>query len=342
MFVTWLMLAALLVPVPPPPAGGANDESTRPPPVVLAGGRSVVTTNSTGGLQRHTLIPSTSVFGTYSSTSVRTCTFTADHDETRLSNNTVVPKGTVVTSSYLFVEAPLPNPTIVGSAGLDLSFGIPDSPLADGMRSFGIWCDSNRYLVAFKGLIDVSISDAFLDPIPRLAHLLNTLQLDRPTVFTNPVVDTYGGLVTRYPAWLAITADAWRIQQSPAEDYRGTTLLLIAQPRNLEFIVEFTPNPDKPSPAYRGVVGCVPAIAATEQNDVIPPFPVLPDQTKPGVNGPCMWTPPGPGTVTVTASITYTITFWADGWTENQDDYTWTSDPTTYVTGELIAVNTKP
>jgi hypothetical protein len=55
-----------------------------------------------------------------------------------------------------------------------------------------------------------------------------------------------------------------------------------------------------------------------------------------------MWTPPGPGTVTITARITYSITFWASGYTEPDDDYTWESQPTTYTTGELIAVNTDP
>jgi hypothetical protein len=55
-----------------------------------------------------------------------------------------------------------------------------------------------------------------------------------------------------------------------------------------------------------------------------------------------MWTPPGPGLVTITARVTYTITFWADRYTQPDDDYTWTSLPTTFVTGELTAVNTKP
>ena len=55
-----------------------------------------------------------------------------------------------------------------------------------------------------------------------------------------------------------------------------------------------------------------------------------------------MWTPPGPGNVTITARITYSVTFWANGYTEPTADYVWTSAPTTFVTGELIAVNTKP
>ena len=205
-----------------------------------------------------------------------------------------------------------------------------------------MFCAGAAHDLSSRNFIVVPLLDPFLDPHPRLDNLRSTLQLDRPTVFTNPIVDTYGGLVTRYPTWLAITPDAWVTQQSPAQVYRGTTLLLIAQPRELEFDVVFTPNPDKPSPAYRGMIPCVPGQDATVGGGALPALPVLPDQTDPGANGDCMWTPPGPGSVTITARITYTITFWADGYTEPDDDYTWTSTPTTFVTGELTAVNTKP
>jgi hypothetical protein len=53
-----------------------------------------------------------------------------------------------------------------------------------------------------------------------------------------------------------------------------------------------------------------------------------------------MWTPPGPGTVTIQATITYHVTLWVNGYTEPQPDYTHTGPTTTYTTGELNAVNT--
>ena len=53
-----------------------------------------------------------------------------------------------------------------------------------------------------------------------------------------------------------------------------------------------------------------------------------------------MWTPPGPGSVTVQARITYRVTFWANGFTEALPDYVWTSAEATFPTGELSAVNT--
>ena len=66
----------------------------------------------------------------------------------------------------------------------------------------------------------------------------------------------------------------------------------------------------------------------------------MPDLTQPGVNWFCMWTPPGPGSVTIEARITYRVTFWASGYTEQLADYVWSSPPVTYPTGELSSVNT--
>ena len=49
---------------------------------------------------------------------------------------------------------------------------------------------------------------------------------------------------------------------------------------------------------------------------------------------------PGPGTVTIRARITYNVTFWANGYTERLANYTWSSPPATYQSGELSDVNT--
>ena len=53
-----------------------------------------------------------------------------------------------------------------------------------------------------------------------------------------------------------------------------------------------------------------------------------------------MWTPPGPGTVTIQATITYQVTLWVNSYLEPQPSYTLTGPTTTYNTGELTAVNT--
>ncbi|MEI8238666.1 MAG: hypothetical protein WCI22_04540, partial [Actinomycetota bacterium] len=171
--------------------------------------------------------------------------------------------------------------------------------------------------------------------------LYNQLQLERPVVYRNPVVDRWGGLVTRYSAWLAIRPSAWRAQRSNPSYWRGWTMYLVAAPTSLTFSVRFTPDPTRPSPAFSGLVSCIPAGApARSSSSALPPLPVLAAQSTPGVNGLCRWTPPGPGSVTIQAIIRYRVTFWANGYTEPERDYFWSSAPTTYRVGELSAVNT--
>lgn len=343
--VVALLAVALLAATPPPPPafGSGASSSSAPPPAVLAGARTVSVRDSNGGIQRLTAIPSDSAFARFGGGSARTCSFTADRDDFLLSNGDRVPRGTVVTSTYHFVE------------GVAVAFDLPprelpadivdvpsSGPLEAGLRTFTVFCDRAFYEVNRITIVQVPLVDPLFAVRSQLDALRNALQLDRPVVFENPVVDTYGGLITRYPTWLAIEPDAWRTQRGNSIIHRGATLLLIAQPREMDFVVEFTPNPDKPSAPFRGIVSCVPGESTDSGGGALPAFPVLADQTEPGVNGACTWTPPGPGEVTITARITYSITFWVNGFTEPDDDYVWSSAPTTYDTGELIAVNTKP
>ncbi len=339
-------LALVLAVSPPgaPPGAGVNGGSEdRPPPAVLEGARTVSVRDANGGIQRLTSIPSDSAFARYGGGAGRTCSFTTDRDDFLLSNGDRVPRGTVVTSTYHFVE------------GIAVAFDLPprelpadiiavpsNGPLEEGLRTFTVFCDRAFYEINPVTIVQVPLVDPLFAVRSQLDRLRNALQLDRPVVFENPVVDAYGGLVTRYPTWLAIEPDAWRTQRGGSIIYRGATLLLIAQPREMDFVVEFTPNPDKPSAPFRGIVSCVPSERAESGDGALPAFPELPDQADPGVNGACTWTPPGPGEVTITARITYSITFWANGFTEPEDDYVWTSAPTVYDTGELVAVNTKP
>jgi hypothetical protein len=299
--------------------------------------------DANGGIQRLTSIPSTSAFSRYAGGPAATCSFTADRDDFLLSDGTRVPRGTLVTSTYQFVEGV--------AVALDLPprelpadvIAVPSNgPIEAGLRTFTVFCDRAFYEINRITIVQVPLDDPLFQVRSQLDRLRNLLQLQRPVVFENPIVDEYGGLVTRYPTWLAIEPDAWITQRSNAIVYRGATMLLIAQPRELEFVVDFVPNPDKPSTPFRGIVGCVPDEVADSGSGALPAFPVLPDQSEPGVNGPCTWTPPGPGQVTITARITYSVTFWVNGFTEPDDDYVWTSDPTVFDTGELIAVNTRP
>ena len=40
--------------------------------------------------------------------------------------------------------------------------------------------------------------------------------------------------------------------------------------------------------------------------------------------------------------MTYTVTLWTGQYTASLDDYVWTSEPSTFVTGDLTAVNLDP
>ena len=323
---------------------GAGDSSGNTPPAVLVGlGRSVSVRNEAGGLQRLTTIPTNSAFARHGTGATNKCSLTADRDDFLLSDGSRVPEGTVITSDYTFVEGiASPLDLIPHELPADIT-NIPSrGPLTTGTRTFSVFCDRTYYDINFRGFIEVPLLDPLFNPRSQIASMLNALQLERPVVFTNPVVTTYGGLVTRYPAWLAIHPAGWATTESPARSYRGAQLRLIAQPRLLDFTVDFTPDSDKPSTPSHDVITCLPDIVATTDGDALPALPALPDQAEPGPNGPCQWTPPGPGTVTITANITFTITFAVNEHTETEPDYVWHSLPTSFPSGELHAVNTKP
>ena len=316
---------------------GSNDKKP-PEPVLVTGARSVETRNESGGLTRQTGIPSGSSFATYGGARSSTCEFTADVDGVSADGSAFVAGQVVISTKWVFREVPSsfsPEPSL----GDNTMHGESKGPLADAVRYFAVYCDTRFHLI--RASIPVPVSDPMLDPRPTAADLYNNLQLERPVVFSNPVVAIWGGVVTRYPVWLAVQPSAWRPQKSLPARFLGWTLLLLTEPTSLQFEVNFVPDPNQPSPAFSGIVECVtdPTTVVADAT-AFPAMPTLPEQTEPGVNGPCMWTPPGPGTVTIQARITYTVTFWANGYTEPRPDYVWTSTPTTVQSGELAAVNT--
>jgi hypothetical protein len=273
------------------------------------------------------------MFRTYGGRGVA-CTFSSPFGGTTSNGEPYLPNQIVQSYKWIFIE------------GLPEAMGEPNpadptvsrGSLAAAVRHFTVFCDSIYHFVA---IIDVSARDPMLNPRSQLTNLYNGLQLEQPVVYRNPVVDKWGGLITRYPAWLAIVPSAWRPQRSNPAYWRGWTMYLLTQPAAMEFLVRFVPDAQQPSAPFDGVVACVAMDVATAADAVaFPAVPLLPEQTAPGVNGPCMWTPPGPGSVTVQARVTYHVTFWASGYTETLADYVWTSRPETFRTGELSAVNT--
>lgn len=312
-------------------AGGSNGSSPSTP-ISVPGTRVVDIRTSSGGVARYTTIPGNSAFATHGG-SGKPCSFVATTDGTTSDQQHYVSGQTVISGRWLFLEG---KQLSQGEADPNRPF-MTNGPLSKAVRSFFIFCDTVQHAIGF---ILVGPGDPLLDPHARLTQLYNGLQLERPVVYRNPVVDRWGGLITRYPAWLAIQPSAWRPQTSNVIRYRGWQLALQTQPATMQFQVHFVPDPTQPSPAFNGIVDCVGPSGAQADAVAFPAMPALPEQTEPGVNGPCMWTPPGPGTVTIEARITYHVTFWVTGYTEPLPDYVWTSAPVTFTTGELSAVNT--
>lgn len=326
-----IAIATLMWPASVFAVGGQTSDV--PPPLVVAGARVVDLRNDTGALSRYTTIPSTSAFRTYGGRNA-SCSFVSPSGGTASNGATYLPGQTVHSTKWIFVEG---LPEAIGEPNV-ADPTVSKGSIATAVRWFTVFCDSIGHAV---GIVAVSARDPMFDPYSRLTRLYNGLQLEQPLVFRNPVVDRWGGLITRYPAWLAVQPSAWRTQRSNTATYRGWLLSLLAEPTTLDFLVRFTPDPTAPSTPFDGVVACV-AAGATPVGDgvALPAFPVLPEQAEPGVNGPCTWTPPGPGSVTVQARITYRVTFWASGYTDPLPDYVWSSPVATFRTGELSAVNT--
>ncbi|MEQ1873102.1 MAG: hypothetical protein ABL953_05180 [Ilumatobacteraceae bacterium] len=329
-----ILVAVIMSLVMTPGSAFANDEREEGSPPISATGADVVDIrNTSGSLTRYTSIPNSSLFTTRGRRGP--CGFTAYSSGTTYDGQDYVAGQQVTSTRWMFIEA-----KFQGGLNFDRPDGSTDSngALSQVGRVFEVYCDTVGHHI---DTIIVYSTDSMLDPRVRVTNLYNALQLIEPIVYRNPVVDRWGGLITRYPAWLAIQPAAWTDQASNADFYRGWTLYLYLRPISLSFHVVFTPKPEQPSPAFNGIVACVSSPGdATADTIAFPAVPLLPDQSEPGVNGDCMWTPPGPGTVTIQARITYNATFWANGYTEALPDYTWVSPATTFATGELSAVNT--
>lgn len=300
------------------------------PPVLVPGVRVVDLRTTSGTLERHYSIPSTSQFAREGDGGM--CEFVAATNGTTSDGQPYVRGQTVRSDRWIFIEGQLP--TFDGGTILEPADALP---LEDVVRYFVVFCDSTAHPIA---AITVRNRDPMIDPRRRLDTLRDTLQLVRPVVYTNPVVVRWGGLITRYPSWLAVLPLAWRTQRSSTVTWRGWTMSLVARPIVLDFVVTFRPDPSRPSPSFSGVVACIPeGTIPTIGVASVPAMPQLAVQTAPGVNGRCTWTPPGPGSVTIEARLTYEVVFWANGYYEVQPDYRWSSVPAVFATGELAAVN---
>ncbi len=331
------LLATVFVLIAACPAAAGPDDGGGPP--LIPGSRQVHIRNGSGGIGVYTQIPGGSVFYSHGGGPAAECRGVAEGDDPDTLD--IIEKYRPIRSTkWIFAEGlvtpdPLP-------PDLDIFDPAGARSLDATVRTFSVWCADTYWSANFLRIIDVPATDPMLDPRPRLTNLYNGLQLENLVVYENAVVDRWGGLVVRNPAWLAINGSAWKAQRSNVEYWRGWELYLIAQPVGLDFLIDFAPDSDRPSAAFSGVVSCV-EVGDTPAVSELVEFPQRPsdlgDFAEPGSNRACEWTPPGPGEVTVTARQTFAVTFWASGAVEPQPDYVWTSEPTTFTVGELVAVN---
>jgi hypothetical protein len=230
-------------------------------------------------------------------------------------------------------------------------FGVDGPPLSAMTRTFAVYCDSSSLFLAhpqgnYLGDIVVGPDDAFLNPRSQIPSLWGAVQLERPELGRFPAVDRWGGHVVRNPAWLSIERSGWRTQMTAPVFWRGWQLALVFEPRNLVFDIDYEPADGEPVEPWSGTISCVTGDQRPSTDTYRGLFPSRPhdlaDFAEPTTDTnrqACAWTAPARGTVTITARITFAVTFWANGGIEPQPDFDWTSAPATYTVGELRAVN---
>lgn len=308
-------------------------------PPLIPGARQVQIRNGSGGLGVYTSIPGGSLFARHGGGPGAECDGVAAGDDPD-TLDVLEDQRPIGSTKWIFIEgAFLPVELPVDLTSFDPRAG---TPLDQVVRWFSVYSADTYFTQNALGLVGVSATDPMIDPRTQLTNLYNGLQLEVLSVYENPVVDRWGGLVVRNPAWLAVNGSAWRTQRSNVVSWRGWQLSLVAQPTELEFELEFIPDADRPSEPFSGVVGCVSSSDGYPVSNLVE-FPQRPsdlaDFAEPGSNRACEWTPPGPGEVTVTARQRCTVTLWASGSVEAEPDYVWSSDPVTFRVGELVAVN---
>jgi hypothetical protein len=318
----------------------------------IPGSRVVTTRNNNGGLASFTAIPSGSKFLSHGGAG-SPCEFDG---EPQPDGNPIK----VQSMNWIFIEGnawyQIPIPVYPASTSATTwKEPIPTlGPLSAHIRYFDVYCQSAD-AVNFKQNIAVPTTDPALDVRRRIDILRNGIQLERPTIVDDFTVAMFGQLVTRHPSWMAINPNSWGNRESNTEQWRGSDVKLILKPTNLSFAITQRPPAGTTPGIDPGVhepftltIACYDTTRAKPDPDATR-FPARPPTlaaiSQPGVGteiglGPCVWTPGYLGTATITARITYTVTLWASGYTEQLlEPYEWESAPTDYIVGGLSNVN---
>ena len=351
----WLALAMVSFCVVASAPAVAGDADAKPVPVgPIPGSREVHTRDAHGRLDVFTSIPEGSKFGSEGGAG-RPCSAWVPE-----SGPAAVPgESTFVDSmNWIFIEGQ----AFASSASYPIFDSkdrtLPSMPVVGAgsptgaVRTFSMFCQ-NLEARNFRGTITVTGTDPSLDPRPRVAELWNGVRLDRPVVVPDPTIVSFGRLVTRHPSWLAISSSSWGMRSSAVEYWRGWELQLILRPIGLEFTAVQRPPEGKRPGVDAGVRApftvSIPCVGGGPNPvwgaDRFPERPAsLPDFSAPGIGadvglGGCVWTPEFLGTVSLTARVTYEVTFWMSGYTQRLADYVWDSVPVDYAVGGLSVVN---
>jgi hypothetical protein len=352
-FVAALVMASALIAMPTvhaaPPVGPGGD----PPPPPQPGPITVQYRNGSGGLSSTTSIPVGSAFRSAGGSDRAPCTFMylgldPDGDgplqpiyEPRESLQWMF-RETTDTVVELTAEEWAAVAELGGTdvASVFATYGRVES----AYRRFDVYCVGTQGSgTTTNSLVTstlVSIRDVFWDPYARIGTLWTGLQLDRPVALTVPDSGLFGGLPVNMPATLQIDAPPWRTYVSAPSTYRGWTSRLVLSPASLVFDLSFDPDD---GPATLVTVDCLEGSLDQPDAGAIPRRSSdVPDFAEPGqYDAPCVWIPPEPGELTVTARITYDVVFTVSGFADVLAPYVWSSSPLTVRVDELSVVNTR-
>ena len=347
-------LAALVVGAPGvavagPPVGGGPSPTPPPQP----GPTTVHYRNGSGGLSSTTSIPFGSAFRSQGGSDRSPCTFTwypdADGDGSTDPDGRPEQRESM---RWLFRETTDQVLDDVDWSGLSSLSGAEIETLVAGygpveaaVRRFDVLCvgtqGSGQVTNDALGSVQVGVVDPFWGVFTGVARVWAGVQLDRPRVGTVPSSDLFGGLPVNMPASFQIDAGTWSAYASPPVDFRGWSARLLLTPSALEFDAVFDPDDGS---AAAVTVPCVSGFADLPDAGMVPRRdPGVPDFAEPGqFEAPCVWIPPAPGELTVTARMTYRVVYVVSGFAQELAPYSWSSAPLTLRVDELRVVNIRP
>ncbi|MEL6894278.1 MAG: hypothetical protein AAFP84_21985, partial [Actinomycetota bacterium] len=150
------------------------------------------------------------------------------------------------------------------------------------------------------------INDPFWGYASRRDELVALLPWPTVTAASQPDPTTFGGLPVNMPAVFQMNAAPWGGFLSPTGSYRGWTTQIVANATSVQFVLVFDPDS---AGAETITVPCVGAGADLPDSGWIPARAAsVPDFAEPGqFSAPCVWIPPEPGQLTVTAEVTYEV-----------------------------------